>query len=134
LAYLLDTDVVSSVLRPSPDTAVLRRFATTPQTEIFTSAITVAELVYGTARKRLSDLERRIETLLATLPVVSFDELAGYRYGQLRADMDRSGESLAIPDLQIAATALAHDLILVTGNERHFRRVPGLTVENWLSS
>ncbi|HSR22290.1 MAG TPA: hypothetical protein VLW53_01985 [Candidatus Eisenbacteria bacterium] len=51
----------------------------------------------------------------------------------MRADLERSGRPLAEPDLRIAAIALAHDLTLVTGNGRHFSRIPGLRVESWLA-
>ncbi len=132
MPYLLDTDTVSAVLRRVPDVGVLRRLAQTPQAEVFTSAITVGELVYGAALRALPDLDDRIETLLATLPVVSFDEAAAYRYGVTRASLERTGRRLDDPDLRIASVALAHDLVLVSGNQRHFRRVPELRLENWL--
>ena len=53
-------------------------------------------------------------------------------YGRLRAELERNGRPLAEPDLRIAAIALARELTLVSGNARHFGRVPGLRVENWL--
>ncbi|MFY9615996.1 MAG: type II toxin-antitoxin system VapC family toxin, partial [Candidatus Dormiibacterota bacterium] len=74
-----------------------------------------------------------IETVLATLPVVSFDEAAAYRYGVVRADLERMGRRLDDPDLRIASVALAHDLVLVSGNQKHFTRIPELRLENWLS-
>jgi len=65
--------------------------------------------------------------------VLPFDAAAGRVYGELRADLERAGTPLAEPDLRIAAIALCHDLTMVTGNDRHFARVSGLRVENWLS-
>jgi tRNA(fMet)-specific endonuclease VapC len=132
MAYLLHTDTVSSVLLPSPHLGVLRRLAQERQEEVFTSAITVGELIFGAARRRLAELDRKIEALLATLPVISFDAAAAYKYGLLRADLERAGRRLDDPDLRIASVALAHDLVLVTGNVRHFSRVPELQLENWL--
>ena len=133
MPYLLDTDTVSAVLRRNPDIALLRRLATEPQTDIFTSSITVGELIYGAVLKRARNLDQRIETLLATIPVVSFDQAAAYSYGTTRAKLQRAGRTLNDPDLRIASIALAHDLTLVSGNARHFRQVPGLRLENWLA-
>ncbi len=132
MPFLLDTDTVSSVLKRTPHVGVLRRLAQEPQADVFTSAITVGELVYGAALRAIPDLDRRIEMLLATLPVVSFDEAAAYQYGTTRAELKGAGRRLDDPDLRIASIALAHDLVLVSGNQRHFRRVPGLRLENWL--
>jgi len=54
-------------------------------------------------------------------------------YGRLRADLERRGVPLNDTDLMIASIALRHDLTLVTGNPRHFSRLPGLKLENWLT-
>ena len=70
--------------------------------------------------------------LLADARVLPFDERAAERYGHIRAVLERDGTRLADPDLRIAATALAHEASLVTGNTKHFERVEGLTVHNWL--
>ncbi|MEA2645935.1 MAG: tRNA(fMet)-specific endonuclease VapC [Chloroflexota bacterium] len=133
MAYLLDTDTISAVLRRVPDAAVVRRLATVSQEEVFTSAVTVGELVYGAALRHLPALEERMEALLATLPVVAFDEVAAYAYGTMRARLESEGRRLDDPDLRIASIAIAHELVLVSGNERHFRRVQGLALENWLA-
>lgn len=121
------------MLKRAPHVGVLRHLAQEPQSEVFTSAITVGELVYGAALHAIADLDRRIDMLLAMLPVVSFDEAAAYRYGITRAELEREGRRLDDPDLRIASIALAHDLVLVSGNQRRFRRVPNLRLENWLA-
>jgi tRNA(fMet)-specific endonuclease VapC len=54
-------------------------------------------------------------------------------YGPLRAELEAQGRRLDEPDLRVASIALSRDLILVTANTRHFRRVPQLKVENWLA-
>jgi tRNA(fMet)-specific endonuclease VapC len=65
-------------------------------------------------------------------PILPFDEAAAERYGVLRARLERDGRRPAEPDLGIASIALSRDATLVTGNVRHFARVPDLRVENWL--
>jgi len=134
VAYLLDTDIVSVTMRPRPNLGVVRRVATIPDAEQFISAVTLGELIFGATRRNRADLLERIRLLIELVPVVPFDALVAYRYGSLKAELEQAGTPLAEPDLRIAATALVHNLVLVTGNERHFRRVPDLTIENWLVS
>ena len=120
-------------MRPQPNLSVVRRLAAVPATETFTSSITYGELIFGASRVARRDLLERIEGLPAVLPVLAFDESAARRFGDLKAELERGGTPLAEPDLRIAAIALAKGLTLVTGNQRHFRRVPRLTIEDWLT-
>jgi tRNA(fMet)-specific endonuclease VapC len=132
--FLFDTDVLSQVLRRDPPPELLSRLAAVPPDEQYTSSITVGEMVYGAVRStRKEYLLSQFETLLwPNLPVLSFDKPAAEVYGQVRAGLERAGTPLAEPDLRIAAIAMSRGLTLVTGNLRHFQRVPGLMVEAWL--
>lgn len=131
--YCLDTDVISAVLKPAPPLHLIRRLAVTPAECQFTTAITVGELIYGAARRGNAQLTERIQHLIHDAGVVlPFDEVAAHTCGDLRARLEQGGQSLAEPDLRIASIALANELTIVTGNVRHFARVPGLAVENWL--
>jgi predicted nucleic acid-binding protein len=133
--YCFDTDVVSATMRRDPPLHLVRRLAVVPVDEQFTTSITLGELVYGAARKGSAELVQRVrELVVSDLAVVAFDRPAAEVYGGLRAQLEREGRRLAEPDLRIAAIALSRDLTLVTGNVRHFQRVPGLRVENWLAA
>jgi tRNA(fMet)-specific endonuclease VapC len=132
VAFLLDTDTISALLRAQPSVEIVRRFAAVPPDEQLTSAITFGELLYGARRRGSGEMLQRIYALLDQLPILPFDDAAADRYGTIKADLERVGMPLDEPDLRIAAIALVNGLTLVTGNERHFRRIPGLTVENWL--
>jgi predicted nucleic acid-binding protein len=133
--YCFDTDVVSATMRRDPPLHLVRRLAVVPVAEQFTTSITLGELIYGAARKGSDELVDRVrEVVLSGLPVLAFDRAAAEVYGRIRARLEREGRRLAEPDLRIAAIALARDLTLVTGNVRHFRRVPELRVENWLAT
>jgi tRNA(fMet)-specific endonuclease VapC len=132
--YCFDTDVLSAVLRRDPALAVVRRLASVPPAEQSTTAITLGELLYGAARRGSESLVDRVRDLVATLVVVlPFDDAAAEVYGPLRASLESGGMPLGEPDLRIASIAIANELTLVSGNVRHFSRVPGLRLENWLA-
>lgn len=131
--YCFDTDVVSAVLRREPPLHLLRRLAQVPPNEQATTTITLGELLYGAARRGSEQLARRVrETLSLATVILPFDADAAEIYGPLRADLERQGRRLDEPNLRIASIALSRGLTLVTGNVRHFKRVPDLRVENWL--
>ncbi len=133
--YLLDTDVLSNLLKHAPSMALLSKLAAVPAESQFTSSITLGELLYGARRRApLADhLLAQIESrLLPELPVLPFDASAARRYGDVRCELEQRGTPIGDADLRIAAIALARGLTVVTGNERRFRRVPDLSVEKWL--
>lgn len=130
MAYLFDTDAISEVLKPRPAAGYVRWLAAIPREEQFTSAVVVGELYKGAFRssavtRHLENVEKRV---LPALTVLSYDVSAARVYGQVRARLESAGRPLADADLQIAATAILHDLELVTGNVKHFKRVPGLRI------
>ncbi len=132
--YLLDTDILSNLIKRSPSAVLLAKLASVPAERQFTSSVTLGELTYGAYRagSRSEYLLSRIETkLLPNLTVLPFDA-AARRYGELRAHLERRGTPIGDADSCIAAIALVRNLTMVTGNVRHFERVPGLSVENWL--
>ena len=133
--YLLDTDTLSNLLKRVPSTALIAKLASVPPEHQFTSSITLGELFYGAYRLRERAhilLERLNRTLLPNLPALPFDGAAARCYGEVRAALERQGTPLGDADLRIGAIALVRDLTVVTGNVRHFQRIPGLSVENWL--
>ena len=133
--YLLDTDVLSNLMKRSPSSALVANVAQVPPDQQFTSSITLGELVYGAhrLRDRTAILMEKVEDALPpNLPVLSFDAAAARRYGELRSELARLGTPVGDADMRIAAIALSRGLRVVTGNERHFKRVPELEIENWL--
>jgi len=130
MAYLFDTDAISEVLKPRPAAGYVTWLAAIPREEQFTSAVVVGELFKGAFRssaapRHLENVEKRV---LPAVTVLSYDTATARVYGQVRAQLESAGRPLADADLQIAATALVHDLELVTGNVKHFKRVPGLRI------
>jgi predicted nucleic acid-binding protein len=135
LAYLFDTDAVSEVLRPKPLPRFLEWLRRIPREDQYISAVTVGELYHGAYRsaardRHLANIEERVLPAVTVLP---YDASVARIFGELRADLARAGTRLDDADLQIASTALHHGLELVTGNVRHFSRVPGLGVNSALA-
>ena len=129
--YLLDTNICIYVRREKPD-LVLRRFRGLKQGEAALSVITFGELVYRAEKsaQRTAAL-KLLRELAQVLPLLGLPETAAGAYGTIRAELERNRQMIGNNDLWIAAHAKAAGLTLVTNNEREFRRVPGLKVENW---
>lgn len=132
--YLLDTDILSNLMKRAPASTLVARLARVPPEDQFTSSVTLGELLYGAHRssRTAALLERIEETLLPELPILPFDADAARRYGELRAELQLRGTPIGDADTRVASIALSRELTVVTGNERHFQQVPGLETENWL--
>lgn len=128
--YLLDADTVSYALRGQGQVAT--RILEHAPSELCISSITLAELRFGAEAKKSQKLRRAIRSFVKDVAVVAFDEAAAERFAEVAADLAESGTPIGVLDTLIAAQALALGLIVVTNNARHFGRVAGLKVENWI--
>ncbi len=129
--WLLDTNICIYLIKQRPR-QVLDRLRAVDIASVGISTITVSELEYGVAKSAHPVTNgHALAALLAPLTVLPFDESAAAAYGPLRADLERRGAVIGGLDMLIAAHALALDRTVVTNNEREFRRVSGLRVENW---
>ena len=132
--YLLDTDILSDQMKRLPSANLRAKIVSVPAHLQFTSSITLGELIFGAKKKASHRLMRQVEErVMSNLPVLPFDADAARHYGETRAELERRGTRIDDADLRIASIALARRLIVVTGNTRHFERVPDLSVENWLA-
>lgn len=129
--YLLDTNICIYIAKHNPP-QVRTRFAQHTLQELRMSVITLGELQFGAEKSQ--QRERALSTLRDLTHLISvapLPESVGTHYGQIRADLQRSGQIIGNNDLWLAAHARAEGWILVTNNEREFTRVEGLQVENW---
>jgi len=133
LRYLLDTDALSQLVR-DPRGNVAERIRIEGETTVCTSIIVASELRFGAAKRGSSRLTSQLDAVLGVLPVLPFEAPADERYAALRLHVERAGTPIGPNDMLIAAHALALDLVVVTGNDAEFSRVPGLQVTNWLTS
>ncbi len=129
--YLLDTNICIYIQRRRPP-EVLARFKKLRAGEARISVVAWGEMLYGAEKSqhRAKVLEL-LEEFAAIIPVLPLPETAGQEYGAIRATLEARGETIGNNDLWIAAHAKAEGLTIVTNNEREFKRVPGLKVQNW---
>jgi tRNA(fMet)-specific endonuclease VapC len=111
---------------------VLARFQRLKPGEAAISVITSGELLYGAEKSQhRARALQQLEELASLIPVMPLPEAAAHTYGTIRRQLETRGETIGNNDLWIAAHAKAAELILVTNNEREFKRVRGLRVQNW---
>jgi tRNA(fMet)-specific endonuclease VapC len=131
--YMLDTNICIYIIknRPPPLRTRFNRLAD----QLCISVITLAELTYG-AEKSARPYENLqvVEQFCARLDVLAFAERAASHYGQLWAELELAGQRIGTHDMMIGGHARSEGLTVVTNNLREFQRMPGLRVENWLSS
>jgi tRNA(fMet)-specific endonuclease VapC len=128
--YLIDTDTLIYALKGIPE--VVARFEDRASSPMAISVISYGELVYGAEKSahRIENLARA-RRIGEIYPIVDVTPATMEVFGSLKASLEDEGKKLDDFDLIIASTALTLNYRLVTNNERHFRRVPGLEVENW---
>jgi tRNA(fMet)-specific endonuclease VapC len=126
---VLDSDHWVALLRAELDL----QSSVSPEERLGITAIGVAELTHGAYKStRRQDNLARLDVLLAMLDILPFDEEAARQFGILKAQLESQGDSRADLDLQIASIAVVRGLTLVTHNQNHFQRIPGLKIEDWL--
>ncbi len=132
IRYMLDTNICISILRGNSET-LINNLQTLDPNDVAISAIVFAELQFG-VRKSAAPAKNSIKlvNLCAPMTILPFDSIVAEYYGEVRTYLERQGTPIGPLDMLIAAHALAVNAILVTNNEREFRRVDGLRVENWL--
>ena len=130
MTFLLDTDTCIYALKQND--LVLRRLLSTAREDVVVSVITEAELRTGAA-KSSSPVRtlQLLENFLRPLTLIDFTSQDASAYANVRAKLERAGTPIGPLDTLIASQAVARKLTLVSNNEREFRRVTGLVVENW---
>jgi tRNA(fMet)-specific endonuclease VapC len=130
--YMLDTDTCSYIIRERP-IGVLEHFRKLAMEQICISTVTYAELLYGVERSSSKRINRPIiDDFVQHLDVIDWDSAAAEQYGKIRADLEARGQPIGAMDMMIAAHAKSIKAVLVTNNQKHFARIKGLKVENWV--
>ena len=133
MSYLLDTDTFSALVKER-SAAALERLLEVASGQVMMSVVSIAEVQFGLALKPQHDrVLARVEAMSRVVQALPLGLNVVPHYAGARTALQRLGTPIGANDLWLAAHALAEDLTLVTNNEREFRRVPGLRVENWLA-
>ena len=131
MIYMMDTDICIYIIKRKP-LRVLERLESIQPNQLSMSAITFAELMNGAKKsQRVEANVSRLNALGEILEICSFDQQAAIAYGDVRSSLEKRGEVIGPYDLLIAAHALSLGRTLITNNERKFKRVKGLKVDNW---
>ncbi len=130
--YLIDTNICIYLITKRSE-SVRKRIEKEKPYQVAISAISVAELEYGVAKSRHIEQNRTaLRNFLSAFEIIPFDDRDAEQFGVVRALLEKRGQPIGAYDLEIASQGLARDMTIVTNNDKEFRRVPGLTVENWV--
>jgi tRNA(fMet)-specific endonuclease VapC len=134
--YLLDTNILSELIKKRPNPDFLSHLGSKPAHALFTSCICVMELRFGSAlREDFKIFWQKInKEILSRINIVPFGEKEALTAGDLLADIRKNSRNIGLEDVMIAASAIANKYTVVTANTRHFSRIKGLIVENWLAA
>lgn len=136
MAVLIDTSILIAYERGQLD--VSARVADRESEEAFLSVVSASELLHGAHRATDPAIRTRrlafVEAILSRFSVLEIDLEVARAHAALWSNLAQRGEMIGVHDSWIAATCIARDLTLITGNIREFDRVPGLRVENWLAA
>lgn len=130
MKFLLDTHVCIYAIKNRPP-QVLERLRANKAAGLGISSISVAELYFGVEKSGSQKNLAALKNFLAPLEIADFDWQAAQVYGQVRKTLEAAGTPIGPLDTQIAAHALALGAVLVTNNTHEFKRVAGLSLENW---
>ena len=132
--YLLDTNILSELVRKHPNPHLIKRLRSQLPDTLFTSCICVMEFRIGSALREdfVVFWQKIYEEILSTVGIIPIGMDEAVAAGDILANLRKTGKILGIEDVLIAASAITHGYTVVTANVRHFSRIKGLTVENWL--
>lgn len=132
--YLLDTDIISNLIKPKPSPHLVAKLKTIPSSELSISVITLMELYAGFFLSKSPEPIKKFieEWVIKTLTVIDFNSVHSLLAAKIQTDLKKQGKVLDWLDVMIASAVIANGYTLITGNIKHFKRIKQLKVENWL--
>ena len=130
---VMDTDILSAIMRGNPSATERARFYLKTHRQFTFSILTRYEVLRGLLAKKDTRQLVTFGQLCATSRVLPLTDTIVVQGAAIYADLSQRGELIGDADILIAATAIAHGLGVITNNEKHFRRIRNLPVENWLA-
>jgi tRNA(fMet)-specific endonuclease VapC len=129
---MLDTNICSYIIRKHPVHIKEKLKQISRENTVALSSIVVSELFYGAYKKDSKKLINLIELFIDSFEIYEFGIEAAKEYGILRSELEKQGLPIGAYDMQIAAHAISLEAILVTNNEKEFKRIKRLKIENWM--
>lgn len=133
MLYMLDTDICSYLIKGCSEELLLNLNEHARDT-ICISSITYAELLFGATRINSKKIMQKIDAIVQKIDIINFDDRAAYFYAKIRNTLEKNGTPIGNMDILIASCALSVRAVLVTNNEKHFRYIQNLQIENWTRS
>jgi len=131
MKYLLDTNICVYFLRQN--IKIIDKIMSVSADELAISCFNLAELLFGAYNSDYVDKNlKRVRYIENTIEVIAFDKKAIDNFALIKTELKKQNNLIDDFDILIAAVALSNDMILVTNNVKHFKRIPGLTIKNWL--
>lgn len=132
--YLLDTNILSELIKRKKNPALLKRLREQPAKNLCTTCISVMKLRAGCRRRndRIAFWKRIEKEILSRVRILPLGKEEALKAGDLIAYLYSKGMPVGIEDILIASVAVTHNLTLITANIKHFNRFPDLLTENWL--
>ncbi len=129
--FVLDNDTMIFFLKGNDE--IISRMGTVNSDDLATTRINHTELLYGAYNsQRVEANLKKFKAFFADLIIYEYDEMASELFAQQKASLKKKGALIADMDLMIASICMANEARLVTNNTRHFERIEGLSLENWL--
>ena len=133
MMFLIDTNICIYIMNNHPP-QVIQKFREIGAGNVCISSVTVSELQYGVFKsKQIKKNVKRLDEFLSPFEIISYDESASIYYGKIRSHLEKKGHVIGPLDMLIAAHAVSENLTLITNNEKEFKRVKSLKVENWVT-
>lgn len=132
--YLLDTNILSELIRRKPNAHLLGRLGSESAHTLFTSCLCIMELRFGSALREDFEIfwQKISKEIISRVSILPLDEKEVLVAGDILAGLRKAGQTIGLEDVLIAASAISNQYAVVTANTRHFSRIVGLRVENWL--
>jgi tRNA(fMet)-specific endonuclease VapC len=129
--YLLDTNIISVLVR-HPRGSTAQKVIDAGGDAVCTSIVVSGELQFGARKADSMRLQKQVDAVLSAIEILSLDQPVDVEYAEIRHHLEFTGGVIGPNDMLIGAHARSLRMTVVTANDREFRRIPGLTVENWL--
>jgi len=132
MKYLIDTNICIYIMNQR-DISLIQKFKKLTVGDVGISSITLSELNYGVYKSSNVSINKvRLEEFLMPLEVSAYDEKSSVIYGQIRSQLEKKGQIIGPYDMLIASHAISEGLILITNNEKEFKRIKKLKYKNWI--